>query len=79
MQRGVGNVNAMKMAKCIKELERIYGIKNGGDRGNQYKVAEPNNSDVPKTQKQLADQMGINQDTLLNYKKLMNLYQNYNL
>ena len=32
MQRGVGNVNPMKMAKCIMELERIYGIQKGGDR-----------------------------------------------
>ncbi|EPY6472018.1 hypothetical protein ACWO4B_002689 [Clostridium sporogenes] len=28
-QRDVGNVNPMKMAKCIKELERIYGIRQG--------------------------------------------------
>ncbi|WP_315114499.1 hypothetical protein [uncultured Clostridium sp.] len=73
MQRGIGNVNPMKMAKCIKELERIYGIKNGGDRGNQYKKAEPNNSDVVRTQRQLAEQIGVNQDTLLNYKKLNDL------
>ncbi|MCX0398430.1 hypothetical protein LI014_13630 [Clostridium perfringens] len=29
MQRGVGNVNPMKMAKCIVELERIKVIKVG--------------------------------------------------
>ena len=29
MQRGVGNVNPMKMAKCITELERIYRIRQG--------------------------------------------------
>ncbi|ERI90963.1 hypothetical protein HMPREF1982_03525 [Clostridiales bacterium oral taxon 876 str. F0540] len=34
MQRGVGNVNPMKMARCIVELERIYGIKHGGDRAS---------------------------------------------
>ena len=27
MQRGVGNLNPMKMAKCIVELEKIKGIK----------------------------------------------------
>ena len=35
MQRGVGNVNPIKMAKCIMELERNKGIQNGGSRGNQ--------------------------------------------
>lgn len=72
MQRGVGNVNPMKMAKCIIELERIKGIQNGGNRGNQYKGAEPNNSDVP-TQKDLAEDLNIKQDTITNYKKLLNL------
>ena len=38
MQRGVGNVNPMKMARCIQELERI--------KGNQY-VPNPNYSDLP--------------------------------
>lgn len=67
MQRGVGNVNPMKMAKCIYELERIYGIKQG--RGGN---TNPNNSDS-KTQSQLAEQIGVDQDTLLNYKKLNKL------
>ncbi|MHB9909393.1 hypothetical protein [Clostridium botulinum] len=59
----------MKMAKCIKELERIYGIRQGS-AGN----SQPNNSDGGiNTQKQLADKIGINQDTLLNYKKLNEL------
>ena len=72
MQRGIGNCNPMKMAKCIMELERIYGIKKGGDRGNQYKEAEPNNS-VLTDQKQLAKQLNISTDTLQNYKKLTTL------
>ena len=53
-------------------MERIYGIQNGGDRGNQYKVAEPKVSDVP-TQEDLADMIGISVDTLQNYKKLTEL------
>lgn len=32
-QRGIGNPNPVKLGKCIKELERIYGIQNGN---NQY-------------------------------------------
>lgn len=48
----------------------MYGIQNGGDRGNQYKVAEPNNSALAKSQSDLATQMGISVDTLQNYKML---------
>lgn len=55
------------MARCIRELERIYGIRQGGDR-----KSNPNNSDL-KSQKQLSDQLGISQDTLQNYKKLNEL------
>lgn len=67
MQRGVGNVNPMKMAKCIHELERIYGIKNGGDRKSD--LHNPNLI----TQEKLAEQMGISQDQLLRYKQLLDL------
>ena len=67
MQRGIGNVNPMKMARCIIELERIYGIKNGGDRKSDL-----NNSNL-KSQKQLAEQIGIDQSQLANYKKLTTL------
>ncbi|MCD3245271.1 ParB N-terminal domain-containing protein [Clostridium botulinum C] len=76
MQRGVGNVNPMKMARCIRELERIYGVKKGGNGSNQYKnlnELNPNYSDEAKSQSDLAKQIGISQDTLLNYKKLNEL------
>lgn len=72
MQRGVGNVNPIKMAKCIMELERIKGIQNGGNRGNQYKVADKDNLNVP-TQKELATELQISQQQLQDYKKLTNL------
>jgi hypothetical protein len=42
------------MAKCILELERIYGIRQG--RGGD--TTNPNNS-VVKTQEQLAKQLGL--------------------
>lgn len=67
MQRGVGNTNPMKMAKCIMELERIYGIKNGGDR-----KSEGQNVRV-KTQSELADEIGINERQLRRYKELLKL------
>lgn len=66
MQRGVGNVNPMKMAKCIVELERIYGIKHG----NNQRTLNNSNS---LNQKQLAEQLQIDQSQLINYKKLNDL------
>lgn len=63
MQRGVGNVNPMKMAKCIVELERIKGIK----------VGKSSNSEIIseyKSQKDLAEEMGLDERQLRNYKQL---------
>ncbi|EDS77037.1 conserved hypothetical protein [Clostridium botulinum C str. Eklund] len=77
MQRGVGNVNPMKMARCIRELERIYGVKKGGNGSNQYTNKELNGNnfvEAPnKTQDDLAKQIGIDQRQLQNYKKLNEL------
>lgn len=71
-QRGIGNPNPVKLGKCIKELERIYGIQNGGNRGNQYIMPDPKVSEVPN-QEQLAEMIGVSVDTLNNYKKLTEL------
>lgn len=71
-QRGIGNPNPVKLGRCIKELERIYGIQNGGNRGNQYIMPDPKVSEVPN-QEQLAEMIGISVDTLNNYKKLTEL------
>ena len=51
------------MGLCIKELDGIYGIR----EGRPEKL--PNNS-VVKSQSDIATQMGISVDTLQNYKKL---------
>lgn len=56
----------------------MYGIKNGSlsFQGNQHtkdkskKVVLPNYSEPPKTQENLAKEMGISVDTLKNYKQL---------
>jgi len=64
-QRGIGNTNALKMARCIQELERIYGIK----VGNPQLL---NNSTI-KTQSDLAEELGIDRTQLINYKKLLTL------
>lgn len=63
MQRGVGNVNPIKMAKCIMELERIKGIR----------VGKPSNSEIIseyKSQKDLAEEIGLDERQLRNYKQL---------
>lgn len=65
-QRGVGNPNPIKLGRCIKELERIYGIEHGNNQHNRT----TNNSESSLSQEQLAEQLGISVDTLNNYKKL---------
>lgn len=72
-QRGVGNTNPVKFGRCIKELERIYGIQHGATefQGNQHKEVFPKISDSPHlTQNELAAQIGISADSLRNYKLL---------
>lgn len=66
-QRGIGNPNPIKLGRCIKELERIYGVEYGGDRKSR-----PNVSDL-KSQSDIAEVIGISVDTLQNYKKLTKL------
>lgn len=74
MQRGVGNVNPMKMARCIIELERIKGIRKGGNGSNQYNIKEVNQDNLDlATQKNLASELKISQQQLGDYKKLTTL------
>ena len=67
MQRGLGNTNPVKLARCIAELERILGIRNGGDR-----KSDSNNFNL-KTQGDLAKEIGISPQQIANYKKLLRL------
>jgi len=74
LQRGIGNINPMKMAKCIIQLENIFGIKQGGNGSNQYKnVQNGNNFPLAKTQKDIAEQINLTEKQLRNYKSLINL------
>jgi ParB-like chromosome segregation protein Spo0J len=65
-QRGIGNTNNIKLARCLVELERIYGITRGGDR--KSKVDNP----PLKTQEELAGEIGLAKDQVKAYKKLLN-------
>ena len=73
-QRGIGNPNPVKLGRCIKELERIYGIREGSanEKGNN-RIGEPQNADDQITQSDLAAQLGMSVDTLNRYKQLANL------
>lgn len=78
-RRGEIGGSAKKVGKRIKELERLYGIREGsagGNGSNQYKKKElePNNSVEAKSQSDLAAQMGISVDTLQNYKILAEFF-----
>lgn len=61
------NVNPIKMAKCIVELERIYGIKKGNNQNSLL------NNSTSKTQSDIAKQLDIDRTQYLNYKKLNDL------
>ena len=73
-QRGIGNPNPVKLGRCIKELERIYGVRDGSanEKGSN-RIGEPKVSDDQLSQSDIADMIGISVDTLSNYKKLTEL------
>ena len=67
-QRGIGNTNPIKFGRCLKELERIYGVRVGNPHGSNSE----NNSEL-KSQEDLADEIGIDVRTLRNYKALADM------
>ena len=69
MQRGIGNTNPIKLAKCIVELERILGIKHGN---NQHGERTEHN-ERSTTQAELAEQLKLSEVQLRRYKKLLDL------
>ena len=69
-QRGIGNTNQRKMGLCIKELDRIYGIREGS-AGKVSSNLETNNF-TPKNEEELLKSLGlgVTRQTIQNYKKL---------
>lgn len=65
-QRGIGNPNSVKLGRCIRELERIEGIRDGS-HGTKTEV-----QNAPR-QSDLAKEIGISVDQLKRYKSLTNL------
>ena len=59
----------MKLGRCIKELERIYGVREGSANNKGTNVSEK----FSFTQKDLSEELGIDVRTMQNYKKLTEL------
>ena len=66
-QRGIGNTNPVKFGRCLKELERIYGIKQGKRTDLE---TFPQDAEKSISQEDLASQFGMSVDTLNRYKQL---------
>ena len=67
----IGNPNPVKFGRCILELERMYGIKHGGDRRSED--FKSSNGTIEKTQDELLKELGIEVNTYKRYKKLAQL------
>lgn len=68
-QRGDIGGSSIKLGRRIKELERVYGIHNGGND----KVTRTANGETGFTQEDLAKKLGISVDTLQRAKTLASL------
>ena len=77
-QRGIGNLNPMKLARCILELERIYGVKRGGDRksivvNSSYQSETVSHLISGNSQKEIAQNIGLTERRIQQLKKLNEL------
>ncbi|WP_434576967.1 ParB N-terminal domain-containing protein [Thermoanaerobacterium thermosaccharolyticum] len=73
-QRGKGNLNDMKLAKCLAKLYEIYGIRKGRPKENNNSLTEKSEIiSEKKYQKYLADMLGISERQLRNLYRLNNL------
>ena len=75
-QRGDIGGSSIKLGRRIKELERIYGIREGsagGNGGANQFAPSANGTSSKKKEKELAEKLGIGLDTLKRAKSLTNL------
>ena len=68
-QRGMGNPNPVKFGRCIMELERLYGVR----QGSAGKRSLESDNLTLKTQTDVATDLGISKQQSLDYKKLTTL------
>lgn len=72
MQRGIGNTNPLKLARCIQELERIKGVRQG--KGGDRKSMDKMSIDTPQiTQEDIAKQFGVSVKKVQRIKSLLGL------
>ena len=70
-QRGLGNGNPVKLGRCLKELERIAGVRDGStNKPGDNRIGEPQNAVHAKTQADLAKELGMSVDKIQRYKAL---------
>lgn len=68
-----------KLGRCIKELERIYGIREGSSNekgNNQYslsKVFTSSENHKPHNQTELAESYGVTKQTMNNYMRMASM------
>lgn len=77
MQRGIGNTNPLKLARCIQELERIKGVRVGSfnEKGNN-RIGERQNvvdQNPQITQEDIAKQFGVSVKKVQRIKSLLEL------
>lgn len=63
-QRGIGNINFIKMGRCADELKRIQGIRHGGARNAESKRNNVPLDDSPQTMADLSERFGVSERTL---------------
>lgn len=63
-QRGDVSSSSLKMGRIICELEKIYGVRHGGDKLHNVQLA---------TQENISEQLGLDKRSYANYKKLTTL------
>lgn len=74
-QRGDIGGSAKKVGRRIKELERLYGIKNCGSGfyGNRHQKINKLDNEAKYTQSDLSKKLNMSVDTMQNYKMLADM------
>ena len=78
MKLSLDNANPIKLGKCFQFLNDWYGFERGAKsfQGNQHKEVNekifhsPDLTNTPSTQKELAQNYGVTQQTMNNYMRL---------
>lgn len=64
-QRGIGNPNPIKLARCLEKLKELHGIAQGGDRKSK--------GDNLLLKKDICNSVGITEKQMTEYLRLLKL------